>query len=29
MAKLFEDGYHYYSDLYKLHTTYYFNIVSE
>lgn len=29
MAKLFEEGYHYFSDLYRLNTTYYFNIMNE
>jgi hypothetical protein len=29
MAKLFEEGYHYFSDIYRLNTTYYFNIMNE
>lgn len=28
MAKLFDDGCHYYSNDYRLNTTYYFNITS-
>lgn len=28
MAKLFDEGYHYYSDIYRLNTTYYFNIMN-
>lgn len=29
MSKLFDEGHHYYSDLYRLNTTYYFNIMNE
>lgn len=29
MVKLFEEGYHYFSDIYRLNTTYYYNIMNE
>jgi ABC-type Zn2+ transport system substrate-binding protein/surface adhesin len=29
MAKLFDEGYYYFSDIYRLNTTYYFNVMNE